>query len=114
MNKQLAACAPRTEMHARFEVLSIATFALTFGCACIATFVLVVLGAGAETIECCHADEIATQILEALRGLRPWWLDGLDGLAGLGQMRQQMTRAGVNFEHHVAGSAQDWSPPHAH
>lgn len=111
MKKPLAACAPRTETHARFEVLSIATFALTLGCACIATFVLVVLGADAEAIVCCYADEIATQILEALRGLRPWWLDGLDGLAGLGQMRHQMTRAGVNFEHHVDGSA---PLPHAH
>ncbi|MDR6858536.1 hypothetical protein [Variovorax guangxiensis] len=59
-------------MHLRssFEVFSIATFALTFGCACVATFALVVLGVGAESADCCHADEIASQILEALRSLR--------------------------------------------
>lgn len=77
--------------------------ALTFGSACIATFVLVVLGAGTETIECCQLDEIATQLLQALRSLRPWWLDDLDGLDGLGQMRHQMTRAGADLAHLVLG-----------
>lgn len=99
MNKSLAACALRAQMHSGSEAFSIATFALTFGAACIAAFVLVVLGAGAEAIECSHLDEIATQLLEALRCLRPGWLDGLDGLDGLGQMRRQMTRAGADLAH---------------
>ena len=70
MNKPLAAAAHALRMHVRssFEVFSIAIFALTFGCACVATFVLVALGVGAESAGCCHVDEIANQILEALRG----------------------------------------------
>ncbi|MDM0001924.1 hypothetical protein QTI24_25180 [Variovorax sp. J22P240] len=103
MNKSLAGCALRTEMASHSEVFSIATFALTLGSACIAAFVLVALGAGAEAIEYCHLDEIATRPLEALRSLRPRWLDDLDGLEGLGLMRHQMTRTRAHLEHLVAG-----------
>jgi hypothetical protein len=45
MKKALAAHTPRRHVRSSFEVFSIATFALTFGCACVATFVLVALGA---------------------------------------------------------------------
>jgi hypothetical protein len=69
-------------MHVRssFEVFSIAIFALTLGCACVATFVLVMLGASPEPIEYSHVDELANQVLESLRSLRPWCLEGLNGL----------------------------------
>ncbi|MGJ7506266.1 hypothetical protein [Variovorax sp. GT1P44] len=71
MNTPLAAYAQRMDERPSFEAFSIAAFALTFGFACVATFVLVALGTGAEPVDCCHVDEIANQVLEALRSLRP-------------------------------------------
>ncbi|MDM0071760.1 hypothetical protein [Variovorax sp. J31P207] len=70
MNKPLAAYAMRMHVRSSVEAFSIATFALTFGCGCVATVVLVVLGAAADPTDCCHVDEIANQVLEAFRSLR--------------------------------------------
>lgn len=85
MNTPLAAYALRMHVRSSFEVFSIAIFALTFGCACVATFILVAMGEGAELADYSHVHELASQVLETLRSLLPWCLEGLDGLDCFGR-----------------------------
>lgn len=70
-SKLLKAYASRMHVRSSFEAFSIAIFALTLVCACVASLALVVLGAATESADCCHVDEVRMASEYLVISMRP-------------------------------------------